>query len=237
MSIFNPQSKFLARLGDPEIDGALTKAQMVGLYEDYATVKGITVVVNLLVKAGYVTVTKSAVCPKCDEELSFVVPPQDHRLVLTEVGAFRAKVLWSAMNSVGALDLLEEPPTQEEVNEKLDEVAEEMDDETSKGKTLFHSKGIKVVDNDAEKVDESEKTKITPYMVQQKRMRPGKCPVCRKGNLMKGACDACGWDEADGVECHGGLVKPLENTEICSKCDLYDHDKEQPCTWTKWVDE
>ncbi len=203
------------------LEKSLTKGEIVDLFEDYKTVKGITVVTTLLVKAGYITVINSAVCPDCGKELPFVVPPKDHRIVLTEVGAVRAKVLWDAMMTVGALDLLEGPPTQEEVNKELDKVAKELD---------------KPIEPDLKSIKKVGET-VNPVEVENKRVPPGTCPMCRKGKLMKGACDACGWNEADGVECHRGLVKPLENTETCAGCGLYEHTKSQPCTWTKWVDD
>ena len=66
------------------------------------------------------------------------------------------------------------------------------------------------------------------------------CPVCGDGILEEGACDKCGFDEAEGVECPKGLVRPFEKPEICKMCLEYKRaygNYSAKCKWDKWVEE
>jgi len=83
---------------------------------------------------------------------------------------------------------------------------------------------------------EEAKKKKTLADLEKLRVPPGICPVCRKGTLKEGGCDSCGWDEAEGVTCHGDLVRPLENLEVCMSCLILEPGNEQPCGWLRWVD-
>lgn len=65
------------------------------------------------------------------------------------------------------------------------------------------------------------------------------CPVCSKGHLIEGACDECGWDEAEGIECPEGLIRPFEKPEICKGCKAHYKraygDFPARCLWNEWV--
>jgi len=76
---------------------------------------------------------------------------------------------------------------------------------------------------------------ITAKQVTELRVPLGTCPVCRKGKLLRGACDSCEWDEAEGITCPKGLVKPLEKVETCMDCVIFAPTDEQPCQWVPWI--
>lgn len=64
------------------------------------------------------------------------------------------------------------------------------------------------------------------------------CPVCQKGILHNGACDNCGWDEAEGIECPNGLARPFEKMEVCKGCNDYKRvygDSPRKCRWNGWL--
>lgn len=111
----------------------------------------------------------------------------------------------------------------------------------------FSDEVVSAINNYIEEVEEA-----APIQVEQPEPEPieevtpktttedgALCPVCREGHLMKGACDKCGFDEAEGIECPGGLVRPFEKVEVCRGCLFYKRvygNRPAFCKWDQWVD-
>lgn len=70
--------------------------------------------------------------------------------------------------------------------------------------------------------EEPESTPQQPKPLKPQPLEPtgDVCPICKKGKLEKGECSECGWDEAEGIACSSGLLRPDEDPTECEKCKL-----------------
>jgi len=87
-----------------------------------------------------------------------------------------------------------------------------------------------------EKPKPKPKPKVKPRPKPKPKVKPeplNLCPICKKGLLHEGTCSECAFDEAEGIECPNGLIRPLEHPETCKLCS--DYESPATCNWNQWI--
>lgn len=93
---------------------------------------------------------------------------------------------------------------------------------------------------DQEAEENEEKDTYETRTDQEPRVEPegDLCPVCGAPGYIEGECRSCGFDEAEGIECPLGLIRPLEDLEKCKGCASYKRKygpKPALCNWNHWI--